>query len=332
MRQLLLFLLFGLPVVAQAQVLPRYGGQRAGSTALSFLKADIAPRSAALGGASVAMPGNAQSLFINPAGIANVKRLSFGANQYWHGAGMFQSALYAVVPRKNGASSLGYFMNSLNSGPMEVRTEFQPNGTGERVFATNTAFGVSYGLQLTELFTFGVTGRFIYEQLAEYKNTAATFDFGFFYQTDWKDLSFAVMVQNFGTNTSLQGDFLAETFNRNPSDLENITNPNVFRLGVSMLAMDTERQKIRVSFELNHPNDNSENFRFGAEYDYMNLFFARVGYKINIEGHPYPVGGLGLRTHLGAHPLYIDYAVLPTDMMGLQQNVSLVFELNNDAR
>ncbi|MGB0166390.1 MAG: PorV/PorQ family protein [Luteibaculum sp.] len=307
-----------------SQVLPNLGGQRAGVSTLSFLKNDIAPRSAAMGGASVALPGFAQSLFTNPAGIAEVKNMSFGVNQYWHGAGMNQTGVFAVLPRKNQVSSLGFFM--------EVRTEFQPQGTGQQVFATNTAFGLSYGLQLTEWFTLGVTGRFVYEQLAEYNNSTATVDLGFRYQTDWKDMAFAVMVQNFGGNSGLGGDYLAEGFNRNQAELDDYTTPTVFKLGLSMLALDREKQKIRVAFELNHPNDNAENFRFGAEYSFIDLLFVRAGFKVNVQGQRLPVGGLGLRSRIGAHPFYIDYTALPTDFYGLQHNISLVFELNKDSR
>ena len=63
-----------------------------------------------------------------------------------------------------------------------------------------------------------------------------------------------------------------------------------------------------VAAQLNHPNDNAENLRFGLEYEYMKLFFARAGYKLSVKGQDYPTFGVGVRTRLGGHPFYIDYS------------------------
>ena len=85
-----------------------------------------------------------------------------------------------------------------------------------------------------------------------------------------------------------------------------------------------------VSFELQHPNDNAENFRFGAEYAYLKLLFIRAGYRINVEGKPFPSMGLGVRHRVGGHPLYLNYSVLPTQVLGTQHLVGLGFSINKD--
>ena len=74
----MLFLLFlvGAAWSGQAQLLPSYGGERAGQSAFPFLKNDLHVRSAGLAGASVALPGDAYALAQNPAGMASLKGTS----------------------------------------------------------------------------------------------------------------------------------------------------------------------------------------------------------------------------------------------------------------
>ncbi len=315
----------------QAQIIPNLGGQRAGLATFSFLKNDMNPRSAALGGASVAVNTEGYATFSNPAFAADVTGLNATYSSYLVGAGVHQGFFSMVMPNNN-TGAIGVSVNFLNSGEMDVRTEFQPDGTGQKVHASTVGIGLSYSKRLSDMFTFGTTVRYINEQLAEYKNNTFTLDLGFAYQTDWRNLSFAVMLQNFGGNSTLQGDYLEVDFNRNGVALENYVSASVFRLGFSMLAYEKEHHSLTFDFELQHPSDNAENFRLGLEFEYLKLFYFRGGYKINVLGHNWPVFGAGVRTHIGSHKLMIDYAAVPTNHLGYQQSLGLSFTINNDKR
>ena len=314
------------------QLLPNYGGQRSGLSTLSFLKNDVNPRSLSLGGASVAINYDGYSLFNNPALITSTNAFSAAASNLVVGAGVQQSFLSGVLPVKN--SHFGLSINSLNSGAMEVRTEFQPNGTGELFYVSNNAIGLTYAKSLSDMFSMGLTIKYIYEQIAKYTNHTAAADLGFSYKTDFKDLRFAVMVQNFGGNSTLNGDFLAVGFNRDSAsiDLNPYTVPTVFKMGLSMVPYKSEFHSVLVIAELNHPNDNAENFRIGAEYNYRDLLFARAGIKLSVEGQRLPSFGIGLRSRIGAHPLRIDYGVNPTNFFGMQHNFGLFFQFNKMER
>lgn len=315
----------------QAQVLPNLGGQRTGLATFSFLKNDMNPRSNAMGGASVSVNSEGYSTFSNPAYMPDLEGLNITYSSFLMGAGIYQGYVSAILPSNN-SSALGISVNHLSSGQMEVRTEFQPQGTGQTISANTIGTGVSYARRLSDMFTFGLTGRYIYEQLAEYTNHTFTFDLGFAYQTDWKDLSFAVMLQNFGGNSTLKGDYLEVDLNRSGVSLENYASASVFRLGFSLIPYQKDRHTILFAFELDHPSDNAENFRMGLEYNYIKVLYLRVGYKINVADHYWPVFGLGLRSKIGAHPLMIDYSAQPTGHLGVVHNVGLSFTLNNDKR
>jgi len=313
----------------QAQLIPNLGGQRAGLSSLSFLKNDMNPRSLSMSGASVALSSDEFAVISNPAGVADMRSLSIGTSNYFVGAGVNQALISVGMPITS-ISSLALSINSLNSGEMEVRTEFQPDGTGQKVFANNMAIGATYAMRLSDMFSAGITLKYIYEQLAEYKNHTAAFDLGFSYNTDWKDLSFAVMIQNFSGNSNLQGDYLEVDFNRNEITIGDATTPTVFRMGASMTALKKDRHQLTVAFELDHPNDNAENFRFGAEYSYLELLYFRAGMKLNVKGQGLPSFGIGIRHRIGGHPIHFNYGVLPTNYMGVQHLVGLSFSINNE--
>ena len=217
----------------------------------------------------------------------------------------------------------GLSVGALSSGAMEKRTEFQPNGTGEIFYASYFTTGISYGVALTEMFRFGATAKYVREQLAEFTAQTVVVDMGFLYRTDFKDLSFSVMVQSFGFNSSLKGTFeIEKAFDTHARNLDSYPAPTLFKLGVSMIPWRNEAddQSLTVMAQLNHPNDNAENIRLGAEYQYKSLLFLRAGYKINIDDQNLPTAGIGLRMRMGSHPLIFDYAMDPIRNPGVDSS------------
>lgn len=329
-RYLVLFFVALLSLSAlQAQLLPNFGGQRAGLSALSFLKNDMSPRSSGLSGASVALAGDAYSLYANPAAATDLKGLTIATTNLSLGAGVQQSFVSVIMPQKNGAA-IGASLNVLNSGKMEVRTEFQPEGTGEQFYVTNLAGALTYSKKLSDMFSAGVSFKYIYEQIAEYQNSTVAVDVSFLYYTDYKDLKFAVMVQNFGGNSSLSGDELQVSLNRdmNSLELQDYTVPTVFKLGASIVPIKTDKHSLTAIVQLNHPNDNAENYRFAAEYEYVKLLSLRAGIKLNIDGQQLPTFGFGVKTRAGGYPIRFDYAANPTQYFGFQHTVGLSFTFN----
>lgn len=319
-----------------AQILPNFGGERAGLSTLSFLKNDLNPRSSGLAGASVSLSGDGYSVLTNPAALSDLKTNTYALTHMFLGGGINQSFVSAAFPLKDKVSNIAISVNSLNSGSMEERTEFQPNGTGREIFVTNMAVGLTYARQLSALFSAGVTVKYIYEGIANFSNHNATIDVSFLYKTDYKDLKFAVLVQNFGGNSSLSNtdQDIPVTFNRATGiNLEANTVPTVFSLGLSFKPFKQEGfQSLTTAIQLNHPNDNAENFRLGLEYEVKEIFFARAGYKVSVEGQSWPTFGLGLRSRMGGHPFNIDYSINPTDYLGFQHSIGLHIRINNDLR
>ncbi|MGB0850061.1 MAG: PorV/PorQ family protein [Bacteroidia bacterium] len=317
--------------MSYAQILPNFGGQRAGLSALSFLKNDMNPRSYSMAGASVANNSTLYSCENNPAGLALSKHSGIAMSNLMIGEGVHQSFAGGTI-KLDGGGVLGINVNSLNSGSMEVRTEFEPNGTGQLFYANNTAVGLNYAQKLSSRFSIGVGMKYVYEGIATYTNSTVTADLGFLYNTDFKDLTFAVVVKNFGGNSQMQGSDLEVGYNRTEVSLEKYTTPTIFKMGFSFVPYEKNQKKVLVAAELNHPSDNAENIRLGGELALRDLLFVRLGYKLSVKGQNFPTAGLGVKTRIGNHPLYIDYGINPTNRMGALHIFGLNVPFNTDKR
>ncbi|MFN4298605.1 MAG: PorV/PorQ family protein [Thermaurantimonas sp.] len=319
----------------KAQVFPSYGGERAGLSALTFLKNDINPRSVAIGGASSALNGDAFSILSNPAALVQLKDKGFTLANKFIGAGVNQSFVSFVNPQSDQTSVWGFSLNSLTSGYIKERTEFMPGGTGREFSVVNMAFGATYAKLLSEQFSFGLTMKYVYEHVAGFNNHTAAVDLSFLYKTDFKKLQFAAVLHNFGGSSSLASrEDIPVTFNRTTGiALETNPVPTVFSIGMSIEPYRADKHALLAAFQISHPNDNSENIRLGAEYSYDDQFFGRLGYKINVLGHVYPTAGVGAAVPYGSGQLVmIDYAFTATRFFGSQHLIGVRFMLSKSKK
>ncbi len=316
MRLAILFFLVS-ATLSFGQLVPNLGGQRAGISALTFLKNEVSPKVEGMGGAQIASAGDAYSAHWNPAAMSDVKSLSFAVSNKLLPADMNLAYFSTIIPTKNKLSTFGVSSTLLNAGRMEKRTEFQPNGTGEFFYAYNLALGVSYSKILSTRFAFGASAKYVREQLAEFYGNTAVVDLGFSYKTNYKGLRFAVLVQNFGPNSSLKGTFPTFGFNKRNPSINTYPTPAIFKMGISLIPYNTEKYKLQTDIQLNHPNDNAENIALGLEFSAYNLLFLRAGYKINVTNQPYPTFGFGFNTKSARIPIKIEYGANPTSYQGI---------------
>lgn len=309
-----------------AQLIPDLGGTRAGISAMTFLKLDAGVRAAAMGGAQVAIEGDGFATQWNPASSADLQNVSLSASNTFLGAGVNHSFFSVLLPHER-YGNFAFTALTLNSGQMERRTEFMPNGTGEYFSVSTNALGVTYAQNLTSRFSYGVTLKYVNELLDQF--TAHTFmaDLGFLYRTNYKDLKFAVVLQNFGFDSKLNGDFPATPVPGSDRKVNSYPAPSVFSMGVSMIPIKNEKGHLLASVQLNHPSDNAANIRLGVEYGFRNLLFFRAGYKVNVADQKLPTFGFGVKTRIIRHPILIDYAAEPHRNLGWIHRVGVQFRI-----
>ena len=266
---------------AAAQLLPVLGAQRAGTSTAVFLKIGVGARATAMGESFVAIANDASALFYNPAGITQFPETQVvlsHANWIADIKHQFLGVAYHLSPD----DAVGISITSLHTDDMPVTTEVQPKGTGDYFRYGDLALGVTYARKMTNQFSFGATVRFINETLAELHMRGIVVDFGTYYWTGLGTSRFSAVVTNFGNQMSPSGT--AHPWGQAPiTTFQEFPPPTTFKFGFAFDPVKDETNILTMSAQLNHPNDNSENLAFGAEYGWSNFLFLRGGYKLNVD-------------------------------------------------
>ena len=274
---------------------------RVGTTAAQFLKLGVGARAVALGGAYVADAGDLSAVYWNPAGLASVRgsALQLGKTTYLADVN-FNSAAFATEVRRLG--TLAFSLLLLDSGNMTVRTEQEPEGTGERFKVQSFALQASYARSLTERFSIGGSFKFIQERIWHSTASSVAFDIGTLFTTPFERLRLGASMSNLGPKMRMDGrDILfSEDPNPNTDGSVEIVNaqyrmdahalPLLFRVGLAWTAVRSGDHTIVVTTDAAHPNDNSEYINAGTEYDFRQLLSFRAGWRNLFE----PDGEQGL--------------------------------------
>ncbi len=286
----LLMLVSGLR--AQNNLFPQLGGQRAGTSAFSFLKVDIGATAHAMAGAYTAVGVGASSLFWNPAGAAQGSQTLDMQIDQSRWIADFKLSSFAAVWKLGRVHHLGLSALALYAPPTEITTEYHPAGTGEYYNYGDVLLGLSYAQRMTDRFSFGITGKLVDEQLADLHMRNVLLDLGTFYRTGFRDLRFAVSLLNFGSPSRPEGVYLSS--DSIEIEYEAFAPPTVFRLGVVYEWLQSERRGLITSIQLNHPVDNSENISLGLEYNLNQMLYLRSGYVTGDDTRKWSMG-LGLK-------------------------------------
>lgn len=306
------------------QLFPVLGGQRAGISTAQFLKIGVGGRATAMGDAFVAIANDVSALYWNPAGLTQFSenQVMFSHNQWVVDINHdFIGAVYHL----DDANTFGVSLTSLSMDEMEVTTEYAPFGTGEYFGFSDMGIAISYSRKMTDQFSFGGTVRYIEETLDKLKMRGIMIDLGTYYWTGLGSTRFAVTVTNFGNDLAPDGEVVL-VGNRTKSDWQTFSPPTMFRIGFALEPYEDDEHKVTTSIQLNHPNDNSENLSLGVEYVWNKMFFARGGYKINVDEQNYSFGA-GVNVPISIANVSVDYAFANFTKLGSAHRFSIILGL-----
>ena len=332
MKSKLLLFFFFWAAIASAQVdFTRTAGRgKVGTTGFQFLKIGTSARAVAMGESFIALANDASAMYYNPAGLAQLKdrEVSFSLTSW--PADINYGYVGAVLPT-NRYGTMGIFVGALSTGEMKKTVPYK-GWTGEYFSATDWMMGVSYGRGLTDRFFVGGNIKMLSEFLdTESVNTWAI-DFGTMFNIGVQGIKFSMFLNNFGPNVK----FIKEEFSL----------PTAFKIGLVMDAFKIGENKMILTFEGAHPNDNVEQVAVGTEYTFKNLLALRAGYRgflfiddkdktVQLDEYTSlavdePLRGLsmgfGLNLPVGALKTKLDYAY--TDLGFLDNAQRLTFTIN----
>jgi hypothetical protein len=313
-----------------AQLVPNLGGQRVGISAFQFLKIGVGARGVGMGESFAAVANDGSALYWNPAGLTQLSRDEVFVAHTEYVADIKQEYL-GVTYHLTDADVVGLSLTSLHMADMEITTETQPLGTGRYFTFGDVGIGLSYSRKMTDQFSFGASLRYVQETLDMLRMRSVMVDLGTFYWTGLGTARFAVVITNFGADASPSGT-VSGIDGIQGSAFQSFSLPTVFKLGFAMEPWMTDEQHVTASIQLNHPNDNAENVRFGAEYAWQNTLFLRGGVKRTI-GQKFLGGdetseesytlGAGFRLTTSFTTVQADYAFAEFNRLGTVHRISL---------
>ena len=321
---------------------PNYGQEsnKAGTTAAQFLKIGVGAGSLGMAGASVGLVNDVSSMYWNPAGLTEVNSISVLAS-YTDWFVDLKHQYFGIVLPVSDDHKFGVSATILTMGEMEITTEQQPKGTGDFFDASDVMVGLTYSARLVDFFSFGISFKYITQNIYNETASALAVDIGTNLKTGYKGIKVGMALTNFGTTMTLDGRDLQKTYDPNPNNATNVgiaSNlkteswelPVNFRVGIGWDLMGTgdvmmynQTNSIKIGIDGNHPNDGPENASVGIEYRWQNLIALRSGYYFNDDVRKLSLG-FGLNWEVPqSFVIGVDYAFADLDRLGAVHSISL---------
>jgi len=270
-----------------------YGQAKVGTAGAQFLEIGISARAVGMGDAFVAVSDDATAMYYNPAGLTQlydrevvVAAIDYPADIQYGFAGI-------AYPLYRFGGVLGIGMYALDAGDMQETTYEYSEGTGRTFGAASYALAMSYGRNLTDRFSVGLTLKFIDEHYEDERSSGWAADVGTSYNTGFRNFKISMVITNFGPDMT----FISESYPL----------PINFRFGGAIDIVEGEHHRGTFSLEAQHPSDNLEKYNAGFEYSLDSHYFLRVGQRFQYDEGSFSAGG-GIHVPFESMELQLDYA------------------------
>lgn len=346
---MLIFLVSTLLISAMSRPAFAQKPDKVGTTAVSIFEIGFSTAGNAMGDARVASARGVESIYWNPAGLAQLKgNEMFFFNQPWLVG--ISTGLAGVAVDIPGVGKAGLSMTYADYGEMEVTTVNQQEGTGELFSASDYVMALTFARNLAQWFSLGLNLEYYTSSIYHTKASAIAADLGVIVKTDFftekgnmeDGLVIGMSINNYGSPMVYEGKDLLASIDILPNEdgnyryvpgqykLSEWELPLLFRIGVAAFPIATAHHRLEVEVDAIHPNNNSEYVNVGAEYSYLRgrfgKLFLRGGYKgLFMESSQYGMSaGAGLELRLlGNRRLRLEYAFRDVGVLGNSQSYSV---------
>ncbi len=278
----------------------------------TFLNYAASPRTLALGKAFTGLANDAEAVYFNPGGLAQLRTQDLKlAHSSLYGDMRMEYLGYALPTKQFGTFAL----TLLNYGAENLEVRDEHNDLYDPAFFAQNAYIFSYAYSPTRIFGIGANFKVVSENLARFSDVGLGADLGIIF-TEPRPFNFGIFAQNLLSPT-IQLETESEKF------------PITVRIG-SALRLFEDRVIVLADAVADELVWNSGSFDYnrikphiGLEFElWPGLLTHRVGYDPNELSF-----GLGLRREWGKIAVGVDYAFLlhhqskfnlpPTHKLGL---------------
>jgi len=273
-----------------------------GSSAADFLNLGVSARAAATGGAFGAIADGPMSSYYNPAGLSQSENYQIaGMHSEWFQDLQYEYLGYSQPVGQKGGFGLSFIYLSMGT----INGYDASNNSIGDIAAYDMATVASYGHQMNENLSVGVSGKWINEKLDEVTASGFAGDVGMQYRTYKYKLGLSIM--NFGPKMS---------YENSSSSL-----PTSISAGMAYYPFGTN-----LSFLLGSttPLNGRTSFKTGVEYSYQGLLMFRAGY--DSEANYGEQNGFSMGGGIAVSGQNLDYAYNLNDLMGSTHQISFVFK------
>ena len=312
-----------------------------GTTTANFLEIDVGSRATSMGGAYVSLCDDPSAIFWNPSGLTHIERTEtlFMYQPYWDDTNIIFAGIATPV---GNSSYVGAGMFLFNWGEIEQTDLIYQDGTGVIFNPNEYSISLSYARKFVDWFSFGSSFKFISSSLdvGRISGNAFAIDLGVMIETDFfspkkqKDgLKIGMSISNYGTKLKYNdgiGLLIPSDISEDNGNWDNLLTqvytegdelPLNFRIGCSLKPINKLHQKLTISLDAIHPNNNSESVNLGMEYAYIipgkATFHLNTGFKGLFMSNPDsensseygPTFGCGMELYQNDIPyISIDYS------------------------
>lgn len=285
--------------------------RRIGTAGAQELRIPVGARGTAMGGAVVADAHGMEAIYWNPAGLANLggTEAMFSHQPYIADIDINFVGIGTYI---EDFGTLAIAAKIVSIGDMEETTDAFPDGTGRIYSPTLSVLSLSYSRILTNKVSFGITGKFIHEDVFEVSANGIAFDIGFIYNPGWQGVSVGIAIRNYGPEMRFSGsgfNYPLEGRQGAPQSSK-FDLPSSFNLGVDYDFIQSGKNVAGLSGNFKSNNYSEDNWQGGLEYVYDGKYSLRGGYNYS-EQDTWLYGlsaGAGAVIDMGGTNLILEYA------------------------
>ncbi len=334
MKFKILFILVALLAVSLTSV---YAGneRRIGTAGAQELRLPVGARGTAMGGSIVADVYGVESMYWNPAGLANLvgTEAMFSHQPYIADIDVNYAGIATSI---EDFGSIGFSAKVVSIGDILETTDAYPDGTGRVFSPTLSVISASFAKELTARVSFGTTMHYLNERIHEVTASGVAFDVGFIYRPDWQGVSMGLVIKNYGPEMKFSGKgfYDAGDGHQVAAEPQKFDLPSSFNFGLAwdFLAADKNFAKATGNFMSN--NYSQDVWQGGLEYTYddgkWGRYSLRAGYNYSDQEewqYGFTAGG-GVTLKVGTTDVTFEYTWSETDNDAFDANQYFTGKIN----